>query len=102
EAGSFQVRKDDVYMDVLLDEIKADYAAQAADKKITLEFKRPPKLPRLVGDRDKIALALHNLVGNALKYTPAGGKVIVASDVRDGQFAIDVIDSGIGIKPEEA
>jgi two-component system phosphate regulon sensor histidine kinase PhoR len=102
EAGSFQVRKDDVYMDVLLDEIKSDYAAQAADKKITLEFTRPPKLPRLVGDRDKIALALHNLVGNALKYTPSGGKVIVASDVREGQFAIDVIDSGIGIKPEEA
>jgi signal transduction histidine kinase len=102
EAGSFKVRKDDVYMDVMLDEIKADYAAQAADKKITLEFSRPPKLPRLVGDRDKIALALHNLVGNALKYTPSGGKVIVATDVRDGQFAIDVIDSGIGIKPEEA
>jgi signal transduction histidine kinase len=102
EAGSFKVRKDDVYMDVMLDELKTDYAAQATDKNITLEFNRPPKLPRLVGDRDKIALALHNLVGNALKYTPSGGKVTVASDVRDGQFVVDVIDSGIGIKPDEA
>jgi signal transduction histidine kinase len=102
EAGSFTVRKDDVYMDVMLDELKSDYAAQATDKKIVLEFNRPPKLPRLVGDRDKIALALHNLVGNALKYTPSGGKVIVTSDVRDGKFVIDVVDSGIGIKTEEA
>jgi len=102
EAGSFKVRRDDVYMDVLIGELEADYAAQAADKKITMKFIRPPKLPKLQGDRDKIALSLHNLLANALKYTPAGGEVTVAIDVRGNQLVIDVADTGIGIKPEDA
>jgi signal transduction histidine kinase len=102
EAGSFKVRRDDVYMDVMLDELKTDYAAQAEEKKISLTFNRPPKLPKLQGDRDKIALALHNLIGNALKYTPSGGKVTVTSDVHDKQLVIELADTGIGIKPEEA
>jgi signal transduction histidine kinase len=67
-----------------------------------LKFIHPPKLPKLQGDRDKINLALHNLLGNALKYTPAEGQVTVSIDVRNGQLVIDVIDTGIGIKPEEA
>jgi signal transduction histidine kinase len=102
EAGSFQVRHDDLYMDVLLDELKADFTAQAADKKITFEYNRPPKLPRIKGDRDKIALALHNLVGNAMKYTPAGGKVTMTADVRNNLLAVDVVDTGIGISAEES
>ena len=102
EAGSFKVRRDDVYMDVMLGELEADYAAQAAEKNITLKFVLPPKLPKLQGDRDKIALALHNLIGNALKYTPADGQVTIAADVRGNQLVIDVADNGIGIKPEEA
>ena len=44
-AGSFKVRRDDVVMDVMLDELKADYSAQAEEKEITLSFARPPKLP---------------------------------------------------------
>jgi signal transduction histidine kinase len=102
EAGSFKVRRDDVYIDVMLKELEGEYAAQAAEKKITLKFIHPPKLPKLQGDRDKINLALHNLLGNALKYTPAEGQVTVSIDVRNGQLIIDVIDTGIGIKPEEA
>jgi signal transduction histidine kinase len=101
EAGSFKVKRDDVYMDVMLEELKTDYGAQAQEKSIELMLNRPPKLPKLQGDRDKIALALHNLVGNALKYTPDGGRVIVAADVREGQLVIDISDTGIGIKAEE-
>jgi signal transduction histidine kinase len=102
EAGSFKVRHDDVSMDVMLSELESDYAAQAAEKKIIMKFIRPPKLPKLQGDRDKIALSLHNLLGNALKYTPAEGEVTVAVDIRGNQMVIDVADTGIGIKPEEA
>ena len=76
---------------------KADYSGQASEKNITLEFKLPPKLPVIQADRDKIGLALHNLVNNALKYTPAGGRVEVKVDVKDGSMTIEVVDSGIGI-----
>ncbi len=53
------------------------------------------------GDRDKLGQALHNVVGNALKYTPLGGKVDVKVDASSGRLTVDIIDSGYGIAPEE-
>jgi PAS domain S-box-containing protein len=101
EAGSLRVHKDDVHLDVLLDEARVDFEPQAKEKRITLEFLMPPKLPVLQGDRDKLALAVHNMVGNAIKYTQAGGKVTVRPEVKREQVHIEVVDTGIGIKPDE-
>lgn len=101
EAGSLRVHKDDVHLDVLLAEARVDFEPQAKKKRITLEFLMPPKLPVLQGDRDKLAMAVHNLVGNAIKYTPAGGKVTVRPEVKRQQVQIEIVDTGIGIKPDE-
>lgn len=101
EAGSTMIRQDEVYADVLIKDLENDYAAQAKDKNITLEFALAPKLPKLTCDKDKFTIALHNLIGNALKYTPEGGRVTVKADVRDGKLAVDVADTGIGIEKAE-
>jgi PAS domain S-box-containing protein len=101
EAGSCTIRKDDVRIDGLCEQLRADYQAQADEKQIKLDFVLPPKLPVVQADRDKLAIALHNLVGNALKYTMNGGKVTVSADVRDGNLSIDVTDTGIGIQTDE-
>ncbi len=101
EAGSFKLRRDDVRFEVLLDQLKADYEPQAKDKQIQLLFEMPPKLPVVQGDRDKLVLALHNLIGNALKYTLTGGQVTVNAEADNTSLSIDVIDTGIGIRPEE-
>jgi len=97
EAGSFKVKRDDVRLDALLEQLEADYRPQAQEKNITLKFDLPPKLPVLQGDRDKITLALHNLLGNALKYTPKGGQVTVSISADTSQLAFEVVDTGIGI-----
>jgi signal transduction histidine kinase len=102
EAGSIRLRHDDVRLDELLNEVKEDFSQQAKDKNITFELSLPPKMPVLQGDRDKIVLTIHNLIGNALKYTPKGGRVAVTLDVQSGKAVLDVADSGIGIAPEEA
>ncbi|HEY0913104.1 MAG TPA: ATP-binding protein, partial [Bradyrhizobium sp.] len=102
EAGSTSVRRDELYVEALLSELQTEYVAQAAEKKIELMFNIGPKLPKLMADKDKLALAIHNLIGNALKYTPSGGKVTVTVDVREGNLVIDVADTGIGIEPAEA
>ncbi len=101
EAGSMKVHDDDVRLDALLDELASDYQAAAQEKEITLSLDLPPKLPVIRGDRDKIAMALHNLIGNALKYTPAGGNVTVSLEEREATILVRVKDNGIGIGPDE-
>jgi signal transduction histidine kinase len=102
EAGSLRLRRGDVRVDALMDELRADYDGPAKEKGIDLGFDLPPKLPVIQGDRDKIALAMHNLVGNAIKYTPAGGRVGVRVRVDDSALAFDVADTGIGISETDA
>jgi two-component system sensor histidine kinase VicK len=53
-------------------------------------------------DRDKIVLALHNLIGNALKYTDAGGRVSVSVSESAGRLAVSVSDTGVGISEADA
>lgn len=101
EAGAMKLRRGDVRLDSLFDELMHDFEAQAKEKEIVLELALPPKLPVIQGDREKITLALHNLLGNALKYTPAGGRVTVKVDCPNSLLSVEVIDNGIGIKPDE-
>jgi len=102
EAGTLKLTTDDVRLNVLFEELEADFHHQAQAKHIGLKFILPPKLPVIVGDRDKIVLALGNLVGNALKYTPANGEVSVSVRADADQVSVDVADNGIGIKDDEA
>ncbi|MDX2147270.1 MAG: ATP-binding protein [Planctomycetota bacterium] len=101
EAGSVSIKRDDVRLDQLMDELYADFAAQGKDKEIDLRFELPPKLPVIHADRDKLTLALQNLLGNALKYTPQGGKVAVRLTYDQSVLRVDVEDTGIGVRPEE-
>ncbi len=101
EAGSMQLRTDMVDLAELLSELGREYQVQAADKTISLQFNLPPKLPTIEGDRDKIALVLHNLVGNALKYTEQGGTVHVVVTTEQEQVTMEVRDSGIGMADED-
>jgi signal transduction histidine kinase len=101
EAGSFDLQHDDVHLDSLMQQIQADHEANAQKKKITLRFDLPPKLPVISADRDKISLAMHNLVGNALKYTPENGQVTVSLMVENGRITLDVTDTGIGISKDD-
>lgn len=101
EAGSMKLRTGDIRLPQLFEEIENDYRAAAEAKKQRLVLELPPKMPVLQGDRDKVGLALHNLVGNALKYTPEGGTVTVRAGEDAGQFVFEVMDTGIGIKAEE-
>ena len=101
EAGSLSIRRDDVKLDPLIDDLRETFTRQAQKKEITLDFDLPPKLPTLQGDRDKIALALHNLLGNAIKYTPAGGEVTVTAAEAGGSIELSVTDTGIGIGADD-
>ena len=101
EAGARVMDKGDIRVDQLMEQLRADYEALAESKKLTLQFELPPKMPVLQGDRDKVAGALHNLLGNAMKYTPEGGHVTVRVDDEEGVLRFVFTDTGIGIGPDE-
>ncbi len=77
-------------------------ARLAADKEISVEVEAPEDLPPVPADRSKLQRVLVNLVGNALKFTPAQGKVRIAAQVDStaGVMEIAVSDTGMGI-PEK-
>ncbi|MEM1329199.1 MAG: ATP-binding protein [Planctomycetota bacterium] len=101
EAGSLALAVDDVTVELLVSELEEAYGAQASGKGITFSVDRPPKLPVLRGDRGKIASAIHNVIGNALKYTPEGGSVTVRVSADDHSAKFEVEDTGLGIDPAE-
>jgi signal transduction histidine kinase len=77
----------------------------AAKKGLALASELPPALPTLRADRAKLSHVLGNLLGNAIHFTPAGGRVWIAARVRDGvraarELLVEVGDTGIGIAPE--
>jgi signal transduction histidine kinase len=64
------------------------------------ELNAPPTAS-LVGDRERVAHAIADLIGNAVKFSPSGGTVHVSVVARDGEARVAVRDEGIGIPPSE-
>ena len=101
EAGTHEIKRDDLSLIPLIQQVANDHRAAAERKNIRLDLGLPPKMPVIQADRDKVALAVHNLVGNAIKYTPENGRIAIDVDCTDEQLSVTVSDSGIGIREDE-
>jgi signal transduction histidine kinase len=90
-----ETRPADIAADVV-----ASFTEQAARKPLTLRHE-PLGAVTVVTDRERLRRILENLVDNAVKYTPAGGHVVVRSfSEPDGSARVEVRDDGPGIGPE--
>jgi two-component system, cell cycle sensor histidine kinase DivJ len=74
---------------------------QAAEKSLTLESDIAPSAGRIVADRRAVQQMLINLISNAVKFTPAGGKVTVGANRLGSRLHFWVSDTGIGIKEDD-
>ncbi len=101
ESGAMRVQSDDIHLAGIFQELEADYKPQAMEKNICLKFILPPKLPVIQADRDKLVMAMHNLVGNAVKYTSEDGQVDVGVQIASDRFVMEVSDTGIGISDQD-
>ena len=72
-------------------------AALTGNERISLELSAPDSLPPVSGDEDKLRQVLLNLIDNAIKYSPDGGRVHVRVEQRDSGLRIAVSDEGLGI-----
>lgn len=101
QAGGLHAKSGEVRVHQLFEQIERDYAESARQKNLRLEFDLPPKFPTIFGDREKIGIVLHNLLGNAVKYTPDGGAVRVVVHEEGDRLVTEVTDTGIGIGEED-
>ena len=83
----------------LLGEMRESFQAQAQPRNQAVICHSEPDLPPIVADRDRLLQVLSNLLGNALKFTPEGGRVAVDVRRADGEVWISVADTGPGIPP---
>jgi PAS domain S-box-containing protein len=97
EAGSFSIQRSHVDIGALLEENLKLCESQARAKKIEVSSEIPPGLPPVSGDRNRLDQVLSNLLGNAFKFTPEGGRVVVRAREVDASVEITVEDSGPGI-----
>jgi heavy metal sensor kinase len=100
ETGTMHLDVEQVNLSEVLTGVVDLYRYVAEDKGIALEAGYPPELS-LAGDRKRLQQALANLVDNAIKYTPAGGRVAIEAAEISGQSVIKITDTGPGIAPEE-
>ena len=87
----------------VVEQVRALNDPLAAKKGLTLQVELEDGIPPLVGDREQVAHILGNLLGNAIAFTPEGGRVWVsAKQVTDvvSCVLVEVCDTGIGIAPE--
>ncbi|MCG3136663.1 MAG: Adaptive-response sensory-kinase SasA [Phycisphaerae bacterium] len=101
DLGTIQIRRDHVDLWAMLEEALRDLKATAESKKIELVNKLPAKLPTLHADRDKLAVVINNLLANAIKYTPAGGRVTLSAQGQEDSVLMHFADNGIGVAPED-
>jgi two-component system phosphate regulon sensor histidine kinase PhoR len=101
ELGSLSLNKQVTDLGRMLNEVITKIRPQVDEKELTLEVVLPEKLPEPELDKDKIATVLVNLLGNAVKYTPEGGRVTFRVNVTDQDIEISVEDTGVGIAKDE-
>jgi PAS domain S-box-containing protein len=96
EAGQMELHVQPVEVGSVIDDVRATVEPLARTKAIELHVESSPEL-RLTGDAGKVKQMLLNLVSNAIKFTPSGGRVDIRARQVDSWAEIAVTDTGIGI-----
>jgi len=97
ESGRMEVKREALEIAEFIKGLASASRQVAEDKRIKLETHADPELGPILADRDKLEKILLNLVFNALKFTPAGGRVTVRAEKQGEQLVIEVADTGMGI-----
>ena len=114
ESGQIVLRREPVQVEALLRGIGERLQPRAQSGEVELQINLPSDLPGITGDGDRLAQVFSNLIDNALKHTPSGGRVTVAARTISGSSAvkrgtlraiggveISVADTGPGIPAED-
>jgi two-component system, OmpR family, sensor histidine kinase BaeS len=100
DAGELKLNQQPLAPRELLEQTSAAFAHQAAQKGVRLELLVTGDPPKVRADETRLAQVLDNLLSNALRYTPLGGRIVLGAEAAHGRVAFTVQDTGPGIAPE--
>ncbi|HEY2408164.1 MAG TPA: hybrid sensor histidine kinase/response regulator [Polyangiaceae bacterium] len=101
ETGQFSIEREAVETTDLVLAALESQQGLAAEASVILGADLSPELPPLRGDEERLLEVLENLVGNAIKFTGAGGSISVGASRQDSEILIWVKDNGAGIAPDQ-
>lgn len=101
ESGNFQIQTQNIALHNIIDECYEVYQPLAEEKHIELKRKGPDNNILIKGNRQLLQRAFGNVVGNAIKYTQKGGKVLIDTSIKQQKVEIQISDNGIGIPKNE-
>jgi signal transduction histidine kinase/GGDEF domain-containing protein len=105
ESGKIDVKFEELDVRNPIEFVVSSLKPQADGKSVCLRTEMSQQLPSVYGDREKLEQILTNLLGNAIKFTPEGGEVVVSAqplNALERKLAISVRDTGIGIPKDQS
>jgi PAS domain S-box-containing protein len=100
ESGRMPLNRRPVQAARLIADVTQEMSLLARENELSLEVRVPTSLPVVWADEALLRRVLENLAGNAIKFTPPGGRVIVAARPVGDALLIQISDTGPGIPPE--
>jgi signal transduction histidine kinase len=101
DAGELSINLQTIEPQRLLQDVASTYQYQAQRKQITLELDMASYLPTIEVDPGRMTQVLTNILDNALRHTPEGGKIVLSAQELDHQIELAIQDSGPGLKKED-
>lgn len=102
ETGDIKLQFEEVSIHDIIENILPVFEAKATGKGILINADIPKNISKIMTDRDKIFQILLNILDNAVKFTPDGGRITITASEHDKEYvALKIIDTGIGIPSHE-
>ncbi|MGH3132375.1 MAG: sensor histidine kinase [Gaiellaceae bacterium] len=101
QAHRFTVRQEEVDLGRVLDHAYGAFAEEARRREIDYRLETSDESPVIVSDGDRVLQVISNLLSNAFRWTPDGGRIALELGAGNGAVRVDVVDSGPGVAQEE-
>ena len=101
QAHRFTVRHEEVDLERVLDQAYGAFTEEARRREIDYSVSGRDAAPVIVSDGDRVLQVITNLLSNAFRWTPDGGRIELRLGAANGVVSVDVVDSGPGVPPSQ-
>jgi len=101
QAHRFTVRHEEVDLERVLDQAYGAFTEEARRREIDYRLSGVDAAPVIVSDGDRVLQVITNLLSNAFRWTPDGGRIDLQLESSNGTVSVDVLDTGPGVPPAQ-